>query len=57
MAQIQVQVIEGKNLKKQDLFSENDAYVQLYVDSKKRKQRTTVKYDQKVPVWNETFFL
>lgn len=57
MAQLRVKIIEGKNLKKQDLFSENDAYVQLYLDDKKRKQKTTVKYDQKTPIWNETFIL
>jgi Ca2+-dependent lipid-binding protein len=52
-----VKVVEGRNLKKQDLFSENDAYVELYLDNKKRKQKTSIKYDQKTPVWNESFTL
>jgi len=57
MAQLIVKVIEGKNLKKKDLFSENDAYVKLYLDDKKQKQKTSVQHDSKTPVWNETFIL
>jgi Ca2+-dependent lipid-binding protein len=56
MSQLQVTVVEGRNLKKQDLFSENDAYVKLYLD-KKHKQKTKVIDDCKTPVWNETFVL
>ena len=56
-AQLHVKVVEGRNLTKQDLFSENDAYVEVYLDSKKRKQKTSIKYDQKNPVWNESFTL
>jgi Ca2+-dependent lipid-binding protein len=57
MAQLQVTVIEGRNLKKKDLFSENDAYVQLYLDDKKQKQKTKVKNNCKTPQWNESFVL
>jgi Ca2+-dependent lipid-binding protein len=57
MAQIQVIVIEGRNLKKKDLFTENDAYVQIYLDDKKQKQKTTVKNNCKTPVWNQSFVL
>lgn len=57
MAQLQVTVIEGKNFKKQDLFSENDAYVRIYLEDKKQKQKTTIKFDSKTPVWNEKFIL
>jgi len=57
MAQLQVTVIEGRNLKKKDLFSENDPYVQLYLDDKKQKQKTKVKNNCKTPQWNESFVL
>jgi Ca2+-dependent lipid-binding protein len=57
MAQLQVTVIEGKNLKKKDLFSENDPYVQIYLDDKHQKQKTKVKNNSKNPHWNESFVL
>ncbi len=57
MAQLTVTVVEGRNLKKQDLFSDNDAYVKLYLDDKKHKHKTTIKDDTKTPVWNESFVL
>ncbi len=57
MAQLQVTVIEGKNLKKKDLFSENDPYVQIYLDDKHQKQKTKVKSNSKNPHWNESFVL
>jgi Ca2+-dependent lipid-binding protein len=57
MAQLQVTIIEGRNLKKKDFFSESDPYVQIYVDDKKQKQKTKVKNNTKDPQWNETFVL
>jgi Ca2+-dependent lipid-binding protein len=57
MAQLQVTVIEGKNLKKKDLFTENDPYVQIYLDDKHQKQKTKVKNNSKNPHWNESFVL
>jgi len=58
MAQIQIHVIEAKNLKKKDLFSENDAYVQVYLaESDFPKQKTTVKSNTKDPVWNQILIL
>jgi len=57
MAQLVIKVVEGRNLKKKDLFSESDPYVQMYLEDKKQKQKTTVKSDTKNPVWNETFIL
>jgi Ca2+-dependent lipid-binding protein len=57
MAQLQVTIIEGRNLKKKDLFSDNDPYVKIYLDDKKQKQKTRVKNDTKTPVWNESFVL
>jgi Ca2+-dependent lipid-binding protein len=57
MAQLQVTVIEGRNLKKKDLFSESDPYVQIYLDDKKHKQKTKVISNTKNPEWNQTFVL
>lgn len=57
MAQIQVTIVEGKNLKKKDWLSESDPYVEVYVNNKKDKKITKVKPNSKDPVWNETFSL
>ena len=38
MGQLQVTVIEGRNLKKKDFFSESDPYVQIYLDEKKQSK-------------------
>jgi len=57
MAQLQVTVIEGRNLKKKDLFTENDAFVQIYLDDEKQKQKTKVQYNSKNPKWNQSFVL
>ena len=50
-------VIEGRNLKKKDLFSENDTFIQIYLDDKKQKQKSKVIYNSKNPQWNQTFVL
>ena len=57
MAQLQVTVIEARNLKKKDLFTDNDAFAELYLDDKSHKQKTKVKQNSKNPQWNETFVL
>jgi Ca2+-dependent lipid-binding protein len=57
MAQLQVTVIEGRSLKKKDLFSESDPFVQMYLDDKKHKQITKAKSNTKNPQWNQTFVL
>jgi Ca2+-dependent lipid-binding protein len=57
MAQLQVTVIEGRNLKKKDLFTDNDAFVQLYLDDEKQKQKTRVENNSKNPKWNQSFVL
>ncbi|UJR23535.1 hypothetical protein I4U23_026525 [Adineta vaga] len=54
MSRVQVTVVEGRNLKDQDAFGQNDAYVELYFD-KDYKQRTTTIKDTNPPTWNETF--
>ncbi len=53
---LQVTVLEGRNLKDQDTFGQNDAFVELYLD-KQYKQRTTTIKDTNSPSWNETFHL
>ena len=57
MAELQVTVIEGRNLKKKDLFSPNDTFVEIYLDDKSQKQKTTVKRNSKNPTWNEILVL
>ncbi|CAF4347533.1 unnamed protein product, partial [Rotaria magnacalcarata] len=55
MAQLQVTVVEAKNLTQKDTLSENDAFIQIYLDEKHSKQKTTVKQDSNNPIWNESF--
>lgn len=57
MAQLQVTVVEAKNLKKKDLFSDNDPFVQVYLDDINFKQKTKTKKNSKNPRWNQSFFL
>jgi len=57
MAQLQVTVIEAKNLKKKDKLSENDPFVEIYLDDKHAKQKTKTKQNSKNPKWNQTLFL
>ncbi|CAF1189291.1 unnamed protein product [Rotaria sp. Silwood1] len=56
MAQLQVNVVEGRNFKKKDLFSSNDPFLQIYLDDKSQKQKTQVKSNTNNPLWNEIFF-
>ena len=55
MGELQVTIIEGKNFDKKDLFSDNDAFVELFFEDKKEK--TKVEHNSKTPHWNQTFFL
>ncbi len=57
MAQLQVTVVEAKNLKKKDLFSENDPFVQIYLDDIQLKQKTKTKHNSKNPRWNQSLVL
>ena len=57
MAQLQVTIIEARNLNKMDWFSESDPFVRIYLDDKKLIQTTKVKRNCKDPQWNETFVL
>lgn len=57
MAQLQVTVVEARNLKKKDTLSENDPFVQLYLDDVNYKQKTKTKQNSKHPKWNQSFVL
>lgn len=57
MAQIEVTVLEARNLKKKDTLTENDPYVQIYLDDKKQIQRTSTKQNCRTPRWNQTLVL
>ena len=51
---LEVVVVEGRDLKDQDMVGQNDAYVEIYLD-KKYKQRTTTISNTNNPVWNQHF--
>jgi Ca2+-dependent lipid-binding protein len=57
MAQLQVTVIEARNLKKKDTLTENDPFVEIYLDDKHLKQKTKTKQNCKTPHWNQSFVL
>jgi Ca2+-dependent lipid-binding protein len=57
MAQLQVTIVEGRNLKQKDTFSETDAYVKIYLDEKTSKEKTKTKENSNNPTWNELFVL
>lgn len=57
MAQLQITVLEGRNLKKKDTISENDPFVEIYFDEKHSKQKTQTKQNCKNPRWNEILVL
>jgi Ca2+-dependent lipid-binding protein len=53
---LEVTIVEGRNLKDQDIIGKNDAYVEVYLD-KNYKQRTAVIKDTNNPTWNQRFTL
>ena len=53
---LEVTIVEGRNVKDEDVIGKNDAYVELYLD-KDYKQRTTTMKNSNNPVWNEKFTL
>ncbi|CAF2551416.1 unnamed protein product [Rotaria sp. Silwood2] len=55
MAQLQVHVIEARNLKQKDKFSEDDAFIEIYLDDINQKRRTKVKQNSNNPTWDESF--
>ena len=57
MSQIQVSVIEARNLKKMDLLSESDGFIEIYLNPKSIQYRTKSINDSRNPQWNETVIL
>ncbi len=53
---LEVTIVEGRNLKDEDIVGQNDAYVEVYLD-KDYKQRTTNVKDSNSPTWNQKFTL
>ncbi|CAF1633198.1 unnamed protein product [Adineta ricciae] len=49
-----VTIVEGRNLKDEDIVDKNDAYVELCVNED-YKQRTTTIQSSKNPTWNQKF--
>ncbi|KAJ3203072.1 hypothetical protein HDU67_010398, partial [Dinochytrium kinnereticum] len=52
---VQVRVIKAKDLTKKDFITQNDAFVELWLE-KNYKQRTSV-IQSSLPEWNQTFTL
>jgi Ca2+-dependent lipid-binding protein len=57
MAQLQVTVVEARNLTKKDKLSENDPFVQIYLDEKHQEHKTRTEQNSKAPQWNQKFIL
>ncbi|CAF1216345.1 unnamed protein product [Adineta steineri] len=55
MGQLEVIIVEGRNLKQKDTFSENDAYVKVYLDDKSQKQKSKTIQNSNNPKWNQSF--
>ncbi|KAJ3413327.1 1,2-dihydroxy-3-keto-5-methylthiopentene dioxygenase [Chytridiales sp. JEL 0842] len=53
---LQVRVLSARNLNNEDNFTANDAFVEIYIEDKNYKQRTTT-VSSKTPEWNQTFTL
>ncbi|KAJ3112029.1 60 kDa heat shock protein, mitochondrial [Phlyctochytrium bullatum] len=51
---VQVRVIKAKDLNKKDPFTQNDAFVEIYLDDHHYKQKTTT-IQSSLPEWNQTF--
>ncbi len=57
MSYLEVTIIAAQNLKKMDLLSESDGFVEIYLNRKSEKYRTKVIYNCQNPQWNETVIL
>ncbi|CAF1489466.1 unnamed protein product [Rotaria sordida] len=51
---LKVTIVEGRNLKDEDVVGKNDAYVEVYLD-KDYKQRTKTIRNSNNPKWDEKF--
>ena len=57
MAQVEIMLVEGRHLKRKDLFSESDPFAEMYLDKASEKQKSKVKKNTSSPQWNEKFVL
>ena len=57
MAQVEINLVEGRYLKRKDLFSESDPFAEMYLDKASEKQKSKVKKNTASPQWNEVFVL
>jgi Ca2+-dependent lipid-binding protein len=56
VGELDIKLIEGKNLKKTDLVGKTDPFVVMYVrQTKDKMKRSTKKKNTLNPVWNENF--
>jgi Ca2+-dependent lipid-binding protein len=56
VGELDIKLIEGKNLKKTDLIGKTDPFVVMYVrQTKDKMKRSTKKKNTLNPVWNENF--
>jgi Ca2+-dependent lipid-binding protein len=56
VGELDIKLIEGKNLKKTDLVGKTDPFVVMYVRQTKDKMKSsTIKKNSLNPVWNENF--
>jgi Ca2+-dependent lipid-binding protein len=53
---LEVTIVDGRNLKDEDIVGKNDAYVEVYLD-KNYKQRTKTVQNSNNPTWIEKFTL
>ncbi|KAJ3107936.1 hypothetical protein HDU96_007737 [Phlyctochytrium bullatum] len=51
---VQVKVIKARNLNRKDTFTNNDAFVDIWLNDKQYKQRTRTVQSAE-PVWDQTF--
>jgi len=53
---LEVTIVEGRDLKDEDIVGKNDAFVEVYFD-KDYKQRTSTIRNSNNPTWNEKLIL
>ena len=57
MAQLQVTLIEGRDLKRKDRLSESDPFVRIYLEQRSTVLQSQAKQNSDNPQWNEIFVL
>ncbi|KAJ3203073.1 Cytosolic phospholipase A2 zeta [Dinochytrium kinnereticum] len=54
MGVVEIKVLRAKDLTRKDMISNNDAFVELWLNDKNYKQKTTT-VQSSTPEWNQTF--